>query len=127
MLKLAQLETIAELQQAEIHTLKDEVQANKREIRKLKGENVTENATDASMSQLKQDSKVKEAQEVFQHVVKKHLHQRSQRKFVTPYSRRKKVSKSKEKKESSMSLLYMMIMVMLHVILIINISKLLNN
>ena len=89
MLKLAQLETIAELQQAEIKGLKEENQAIKMEIQALKGNSSnSSDPTTASAAQLKakEAEKVKEAQEVFKKVVQKHLHQRLKRKFVTPHS-----------------------------------------
>ena len=75
MLKLAQLETIAELQQAEIKGLKEENQAIKTEIQALKG-NSSDPTVSAAQLKAKEAEKVKEAQEVFKKVVQKHLHQR---------------------------------------------------
>lgn len=85
MLKLAQLETIAELQQAEIKGLKEENQAIKTEIQALKG-NSSDPTVSAAQLKAKEAEKVKEAQEVFKKVVQKHLHQRLKRNFVTPHS-----------------------------------------
>ena len=101
MLKLAQLETIAELQQAEIKGLKEENQAIKMEIQALKGNSSNSSDSTASAAQLKakEAEKVKEAQEVFKKVVQKHLHQRLKRKFVTPHSKQHSAESSPKKKQ----------------------------
>ncbi|CAE7210315.1 carA2 [Symbiodinium sp. CCMP2456] len=84
-LKLAQLETVAELQQVEIHKLLKKVDEQDKEIKSLKAQAGTPEPT-PSFAQEAQESRVAEAQSVFKKVVQKHLHQRQKREFVTPFS-----------------------------------------
>ena len=111
-LKLAQLETVAELQQAEIHKLlqkvdeQDPTEIGKiegeprlkrasrvlfpqdKEIKSLKAQAGSETEPTPSLAQEAQRDRVEEAQSVFKKVVQKHLHQRQKREFVTPFSGR---------------------------------------
>ncbi|CAE7388839.1 unnamed protein product, partial [Symbiodinium microadriaticum] len=76
MLKLAQLETIVELQQVEINELRG-------------CSCVKKNVTKASTVEMraKEESKARQAQEVLRKVLHKHNHQREKREFVTPSSK----------------------------------------
>ncbi|CAE7450874.1 carA2 [Symbiodinium pilosum] len=87
-LKLAQLETVAELQQVEIHKLLAKVDEQDQEIKKLKQAQTgaAPSPPTSSLSQESSRARVEEAQKVFKKVVQKHFHQRQKREFVTPFS-----------------------------------------
>lgn len=85
-LKLAQLETVAELQQVEIHKLLQKVDEQDKEIQSLKAQAGTAPGPTPSFAQEAQEHRVEVATSVFKKVVQKHLHQRQKREFVTPFS-----------------------------------------
>ena len=102
MLKLAQLETIVELQQAVYVSgckdsfavcpkpLNPKPEIQQVEINELRGCScVKKNVTKASTVEMraKEESKARQAQEVLRKVLHKHNHQREKREFVTPSSK----------------------------------------
>ena len=93
MLKLAQLETIVELQQLEIHELKQfklQHMAKEHNVSTVKVSMIDKKAQD--------EAKTKKAQEVLKKVLRKHNHQRDRKEYV-----RSNPSEEKEQKEQESS------------------------
>ncbi|CAJ1441752.1 unnamed protein product [Effrenium voratum] len=78
MLKVAQLETIVELQQVEIHNL------NEWKNKHMQNEHNVSSNTSAIEVQAKEEEKKRNAAETLKKVLHKHNHQREKREFVTP-------------------------------------------